>query len=301
MRALTCPAQQQGRGSGAAQGCVLGSGFCIAAPLASLIFHSGFASRSPKSGRRNFSGKKEQMVVQRTCCVWGRGGNPDKESSQGPVTWCPGLPVGRAELEGAGFCRSMPLLHRVGHRGSAGSQQVVRPVNQKQDDSGLLWVALEMRVLGNCYPGGEARVREPDQQRCPGFTGPHSSRLLESLASFPWTTPLLPSSREPGHETTVFPLAGRDPAALLSLPGFLFSCLGFLPLEEGQTPFQLLSVCLPHPNPLLLLQVNYLKVNCPKGPRGKRLVIPLDSQPVGRNPHRVFLSDVYIKIRNSSM
>lgn len=24
------------------------------------------------------------------------------------------------------------------------------------------------------------------------FTGPHSSRLLENLAFFPWTTPLLP-------------------------------------------------------------------------------------------------------------
>lgn len=97
-------------------------------------------------------------------CGGGEGARIKNQAGGGSVTWCLGLPVGRAELAGAGFCRSRSLLHTVGHSGSAGSQQVISPVNQEQDDSGLLWVALEKPVLGNHYPGGEGRVREPDQQ-----------------------------------------------------------------------------------------------------------------------------------------
>lgn len=52
------------------QGCVLGSGSCIATPLAPLIFHSDAASQLPEVRERNFSGKNRWLSGE-PCREWG--------------------------------------------------------------------------------------------------------------------------------------------------------------------------------------------------------------------------------------
>lgn len=78
-------------------------------------------------------GRKNKWLSRGLAVGGGREGAHTKNPARILVTWCLELPVGRSELEGAGFfCKSVLLLPPSG---SAGPKQGVTPI-QGQDVSG---------------------------------------------------------------------------------------------------------------------------------------------------------------------
>jgi hypothetical protein len=117
VRVLTCPDQRgPGQPSRSRLCSWLGPPHCYTISLTHFSTLPLPAAPQSKGGGGGISqGRKNKwlsrgLAVGGGVGVGGQGGRPYKESSQDSVTPSLGLPVGRAEPEGAGFCESVLLL-----------------------------------------------------------------------------------------------------------------------------------------------------------------------------------------------
>lgn len=162
----------------AAQGCVLGSGLCIATPLAPLIFPLRLCQPLPKvREEEEFLREERTNGCPEDLLLVGAGREAHTKNPAGslsPGVW--DLPVGGGqngrELASASacFCCSTQWVCRVIPAGC------LRDV-----EDGLRG----REFWGIIIQGGECQVRESEEQLCPVFTRPHSSRLLGSLFGRP--------------------------------------------------------------------------------------------------------------------